>query len=93
MYIVWCVSMIMQVIKNGSLRKLKDSLLVMKRYASSLPYPGVDNYLDICYLQSVEITHNNPINYYMTLLAHAAVQKRKEMVKYLLEIGASKSFK
>ena len=61
---------------------------VMKAHAGSR-YPGTGKYLDVCYLQSV-ITMAKPAFYYMTLLAHAAVHKQKEMVKYLLRMGASK---
>ncbi len=64
----------------------------MKAYAGS-SCPGVEKYLDVCYLQSVILTNiKEPTLYYMTLLAHAAVQKQKGMVKYLLENGASKFY-
>lgn len=63
----------------------------MKAYAAT-GQPGVKNYLDVCYLQSVVVTHvEKPNLHYMTLLAHAAVLKQKAMVKFLLKKGASKS--
>lgn len=60
---------------------------------SVFDHAGVGKYLDVCCLQSVVTTHNSmtqPTLHYMTLLAHAAVHRQKEMVKYLLEKGASK---
>ena len=64
---------------------------VLKMHAASGGL-GVKNCLDVCYLQSVEIAHSEqPAYYYMTLLAHAAVHKQKEMMKFLLKNGASKS--
>ena len=81
-----CCYFFTQAIKNGSLRKLEDSIKTMTSVADS----GM-NYLDVCYLQSAIVTHmQEPVLYYMTLLAHAAVNKQKGMVKYLLEKGASK---
>ena len=63
---------------------------MMKEHAESL-HSGAEKYLDVCYLQSVVKTDGEePILYYMTLLACAAVHRQKEMVKYLLEKGASK---
>ncbi len=61
--------------------------MVMKAHAK----PNVEKYLDVCYLQSVVTTQREkPALYYMTLLAHAGVNRQKGMVKYLLESGASK---
>ena len=83
--------MFTQAIKSGSFRKLKDSVEVMKTHAGST-CTGIEEYLNVCYLQSVVLTRGKkPTLYYMTLLSHAAVQKKKEMIKYLLERGASKS--
>ena len=80
----------MQSISIGSLRKLEDSVKVMKSHAG-LTCPGVKKYLNVCYLQSaIDTQIGEPTLYYMTLLAHAAVNKRKGMVKYLQESGASK---
>ena len=79
-----------QAITKGSLRKLEDSVNVMKTHAGS-QHPGTEKYLDVCSLQSVAVTNREkPILYYMTLLAYAAIHKRKGMIKYLLEKGASK---
>ena len=79
-----------QAIKNGSLRKLEDSVKVMKTHADLTCPKGEKFFLNVCYLQSVAISYKEkPTLYYMTLLAHAAVNKQKKMVKYLLDSGAS----
>lgn len=81
----------LQAIKNGSMRKLKDSIEAMKTNADSCP--GIKKYLDVCYLQSVVSPRKKATTlFYMTLLAHAAVQKQKMMVKILLDSGASKIY-
>lgn len=51
------------------------------------------DYLNVCYLQSmIAVRRGVPVVYYMTLLAHAAVMRQKEMVKMLTTIdkGAGK---
>lgn len=51
-------------------------------------------YLNVCYLQStIAVRRGGPVVYYMTLLAHAAVMRQKEMVKMLTTIdkGAGKN--
>lgn len=65
--------------------------MIMKAHAAS-GQPGVKKYLNVCYLQSVVVTHvEEPNLHYMTLLAHATVHKQKAMVNFLLKSGASKS--
>lgn len=73
------------------MRRLEDSVKEMKAHAN-LTFPEAQKFLDVCYLQSaVAISgQGKPTLYYMTLLAHAAVNKQKKMVKYLLDRGASK---
>lgn len=79
-----------QAIQNGSFRKLKDSVALMKAFAGST-CPSAAQYLDVCYLQSAFQNHKKRSTpYYMTLLAYAAVHKKKQMVKFLLEKGARK---
>ena len=58
----------------------------MKRNADSK-----EDYLDVCYFQSVwsPNARKNTV-YCMTLLAYAAVQRNKNMMDVLIEYGASK---
>ena len=45
-------------------------------------------YLNVCYLHSaIAVRRGGPVVYYMTLLAHAAVMRQKEMVKMLISIN------
>lgn len=69
------------------MKKLKDSIRLMKR-TDSLS----ENCLDVCYLQkTVSQISDKVVVYYMTLLAHAAVHERLEMMKFLIKEGASKT--
>ena len=71
------------------MKKLKDSIRLMKKIDS----PS-ENCLDICCLQTtVSQISEKVVVYYMTLLAHAAVHQRLEMVKFLIKEGASKSLR
>ena len=76
----------MQAIEQGNLKKLQESVEQMRKNA-----PSREGYLDICYFQSVwsRYKHKNTV-YCMTLLAHAAVQRNKDMVDVLINHGASK---
>ena len=75
-----------QAIERGSMKKLKDSIRLMKKYD-----PPSENCLDICCLQTtVSQISEKVVVYYMTLLGHAAVHQRLEMVKFLIKEGASK---
>ena len=69
------------------MKKLKDSISLMKA-----AYCHSGNYLDVCYLQTtVSQISEKVVVYYLTLLAHAAIHQRLEMVKFLIKKGASKS--
>ena len=69
------------------MKKLKDSVRLMK-----MAYSLSGKYLDVCYLQTtVSQISEKVVVYYMTLLAHAAVHQRLEMVKFLIKEGASMS--
>ena len=47
-------------------------------------------YLDVCRLQTTFAPRNTGTTcFYMTLLAHAVVHKKREMAEILLEKGAS----
>ena len=71
------------------MKKLKDSIRLMKK-TDSLS----ENCLDVCYLQTtLSQVSEKVVVYYMTLLAHAAVHQRLEMVKFLIKEGASKIHK
>ena len=73
------------------MRRLEDTVKEMKEHAD-LADLEAQKFLDVCYLQSAVATSSQgkPTLYYMTLLAYAAVNKQKRMVKYLLDSGASK---
>ena len=80
--ILWYI----QAIEHGNLNKLHYSVKQMKENADSK-----EGYLEVCYFQSVwspNIRKNTV--YCMTLLAHAAVQRNKNMVDVLIKYGASK---
>ena len=78
-----------QAIQHGNLNKLHDSIRQMKKNAGSCP--GETHCLDVCYFQSVlsPAKRRNTV-YCMTLLAHAAVQRNKNMVDVLIKCGAGK---
>ena len=67
------------------MNKLKDSLDEMESDdAKKLKY------LDVCCLLTAVSPYNKETTvFYMTLLAHAVIQKRKEMLQLLLDRGAS----
>ena len=76
-----------QAIERGSMKKLKDSISLMKE-----TYLLSGNYLDVCFLQTtVSQISEKVVVYYVTLLAHAAIHQRLEMVNLLIKEGASKS--
>ena len=81
----------MQAIEHGSLRKLRDSIENMKKYANTCP--GDKEYLDVCSLQcELSLTKRKRTFYYMGLLAHAAICGQKNMVEELIRSKASKDF-
>lgn len=76
-----------QAIERGSMKKLNNSLSLMKE-----TYSLSGNYLDVCCLQTtVSQISEKVVVYYETLLAHAAIHHRLEMVKLLIKEGASNS--
>ena len=75
-----------QAIERGSMKKFKDSLSLMKD-----AYSLQGNYLDVCYLQTtVSQISEKVVIYYLTMLAHAAIHQKLEMVNLLITEGASK---
>ena len=80
-----------QAIERGSQNKLEELIEMMKNVAKS--YHVEQSFLDVCYLQSVVPKLSGvPVIYYMTLLAHAVVRRKLDMVKILIEQGAGISF-
>ena len=76
-----------QAIERGSMKKLEDTLRLMKQ-ANAL----LGHYLDVCYLLTTVSQYSEKVVvYYMTLLAHAAVHQRTKMAELLIRKGASKS--
>lgn len=77
----------MQAIGNGNLKRLKELVDVMKQIADSeLSIKG--SCLNVCSLQSaVPHCKREPVVFYTTLLAYAAVMNEKEMVKFLIHAG------
>ena len=77
-----------QAIEYNSLEKLKESVESMEKHATDKT-----KYLDVCYLQSeMSLSRRRHTFYFMTLLSYAAVHGHKNMVKELIERGASKDF-
>lgn len=82
---------IIQAIKHGSLRKLKDSIENMKKHAGTCP--GDRGYLDVCFLQhEMSLKQRKRTFYYIGLLAHAAICGQKNMVEELIRSKASKDY-
>ncbi len=79
------LTLYLQAITNGNFGKLEDSIKKMKHH-------DVDKYLDVHSPQSVDLIQTKEtVEYYMTLLAHAGVLNRKEMVEFLVQnAGAGK---
>lgn len=67
---------------------MKDSIHMMKEAAGTCP--GVEDYLDVYYLQSVVSKRKGQRTlYYMTLLAYSAIHNQKGMMEMLIDEGAS----
>ena len=80
----------MQAIDHNSLRKFKDSIENLKKYAGTRP--GSKSYLDVFYAEDVVSFHQKKhVFFYMGLLSYACVNGQKDMVNELLkpEIKAS----
>ena len=78
----------MQAIERGNFVKMKDAIHMMKQVAGMCP--GVDDYLDVAYLQSVVSKRKGQRTlFYVTLLAYSAIHNQKSMIDFLIEEGAS----
>jgi hypothetical protein len=75
------------------MKRLKELVENMKKTASSEPSIK-GSCLNVCALQSMtSLCKGEPVRFYMTLLAYAAVMGQTEMVKCLTDAGAGKDRK
>lgn len=87
-YIIIITRNHLQAIEHGNFAKLKDCIQMMKETAGTCP--GVEDYLDVYYLQSIVSKRKGQRTlYYMTLLAYTAIHNQKGMMEMLINEGAS----
>lgn len=77
-----------QAIECGNMKNLETSITNMKAHSGS--YPTTECCLDVVQIDTVYSKRRGKVCYmYMTLLSHAVIQRKKEIVKYLIQQKAS----